>query len=213
MRHMRSDRKLTAILGCVFTAVAFSLRCTPPPVVRKCPEPPWIRYSSFRSDQIKKEAARLEALLAKGDTAASDSIARTDTTAAKKLSGPEIRRRLFELSIHYANPDYDLDKISTYAQSLSRLSGPDSLRYLDWGRAANEQKALVRKRDSLATALCDIFEGEKKESRTVERLKKEIKAYSQQLDSLNAVIAAQGETIAKLQKVDIMMEQQRRKIK
>jgi hypothetical protein len=213
---MRSDRKFPVILGCVAAAVAFSLRCTPPPVLHNCPEPPWIRYSSFRADQVGKEAARLETLLAKGDTVPSGSIAAsdsTDTAAAKRLPGLEIRRRLFELSIHHANPDYDLDKISNYALLLSRCGGPDSLRYLDWSRAANEQKALVRKRDSLATAITDILEGEKKEFRTVEKLKKEIRTYLQQIDSLAAVITVQKETIAKLQRLDVMMEQQRKKIK
>ena len=211
---MRSvSPKFHASFICIFSAGFLFMKCThPPPVLQKCPEPFWKEYSSLQFHQVKEAAARLDALLAKGDTISSDSSDRvdsTDTTAAERLSGLEIRCRLFELSIHHANPDYDLDKISEYASFLLRNGGPDSIRYLNWGRAAQEQKALVLKRDSLAAA---VVEGGKKESRSAEKLKKEIKNYVKQLDSLNAVITGQRETIMKLQKLDVMMEQQRSKI-
>jgi hypothetical protein len=209
--------KFPAILGCIFTAVFFYFTCTPPlPVIQKYPEPIWKKYSSFQSYQVKKESARLEALLTAGDTASSASSGITDSTdsaAAKKLSGLEIKRRLFELSIHCANPDCNLDKTLGYVSFLSRNGDPDSLRYLNWGRAIREQKALVRERDSLKTVISDIFQEGKKESRSAEKLKKEIKAYLKQCDSLNSVITNQQETIIKLQKLDVMMEQQRSKIK
>ena len=203
-----------AILGCIFMAVFFSMTCTPPPVIQKCPEPIWKKYSSLQPYQVKKEAARLESLLTAGDTASSASNCITDSTdmaAAKKLSAFEIKRRLFELSIHHANPDYDVEKILGYISFLRRSADPDSLRYLNWGRAVMEQKALARERDSLTTVISDIFEGEKKESRSAEKLKKEIKVYLKQCDSLNAVIINQQETIMKLQKLDVIMEQQRSK--
>ncbi len=201
--------KFPALLGCIFTAGILFIQCTPPPVIHKCPEPLWREYSLLQSYQVKKEAARLETLLAAGDTTSSDSGGMTDSTAAQTLSAVDIRRRLFELSIHCANPDYDFDKICKYASFLCRHGGPDSLRYLNWGRAVREQKALLRERDSLETA---ISKEEKKESRSMENLKKEIKGYLKQRDSLNAVITAQQEMIMKLQKLDVMMEQQRSKI-
>ena len=211
---MRSDRKFTVILGSILAAIAFFPHCGRP-VLHKCPQPLWMEYSSFQSDQIKKETVRLEALLAGGDTIAVDSTVKPVSphpAAAKKLSGLEIRRRLFELSIHHAAADYDLDKISAYAFLLRSSGGPDSLRYLNWDRAAHEQKTLVRKRDSLTAAIAGIFENEKKESKSLEKLKKEIRGYQKQLDSLHAVINLQRESIAKLQKIDLLMEQQRRKI-
>jgi hypothetical protein len=158
---------------------------------------------------VKGEALRLESMLARGDTALGDSGA---AAGEKRLSGREIRRRLFELAIHHANPDFDAAAISRYAQLLCRNAGPDSVRYLNWGRAAGAQRAVARMRDSLAAAVAEISEGEKKESRSSEKLKKELKVTLRQIDSLTTVIAAQQETIAKLQKVDVMMEQHRNKI-
>jgi hypothetical protein len=188
--------------------------CTPPPppVIQKCPEPIWKEYSLFESSQVKNESARLEALLKVGDTTGGI-VSSTGAAAAARLSGIEIKRRLFELSIHCANPDYNLDKILEFASFLCQTGGPDSLRYLNWGRAAREQKALVRERDSLKAALSDIFQGEKKESKSMEKLKKEIKVYVRQCDSLSAVITNQQETITKLQKLDVMMERRRSTIK
>ncbi|MBN1578354.1 MAG: hypothetical protein JW913_17465 [Chitinispirillaceae bacterium] len=208
--------KFPFILGCIFTAGVLFIKCTPPPpVIQKCPEPVWKEYSLFQSHQVKKETARLEALLAALDTTPSDSSGPTDSTdtaAAKKLSALEINQRLFELSIHRANPDYDFNKIFEYVSFLYQHGGPDSLRYLNWGRVVREQKALLRERDSLETAISEIFEGEKKESKAVENLKNEVKVYLRQRDSLNAVITVQQETIMKLQNLDVMMEQQRSKI-
>ena len=124
MHQKKSDMrsvspKFHASFICIFSAGFLFMKCThPPPVLQKCPEPFWKEYSSLQFHQVKEAAARLDALLAKGDTISSDSSDRvdsTDTTAAERLSGLEIRCRLFELSIHHANPDYDLDKISEYA--------------------------------------------------------------------------------------------------
>ena len=203
------------ILGNIILAGIFFLACTPQPVVQNCPEPLWKEYSSLQSYQVREEISRLEALLAAGDTTASDSggIAdSTDTTSAKKLSALAINRRLFELSIHGANPDYDFDKIFKYVSFLYQHGGPDSLRYRNWGRAVREQKALLQQRDSLENVISGLSEGDKKASRSVENLKKEIKVYLKQLDSLTAVITSQQETITKLQKLDVMMEQRRSKI-
>jgi len=201
-------------IGCISAAVFLCITCTPPPVIPvlpKCPEPLWKEYSSWESPQIQKEAARLAQLLTDGDTISSYLRGKADSTdkiKAKKISGLEIRLRLFELSIHHANPDRNLDKIVGYASFLLNSGGPDSLRYLNWSQVARDRKALVRERDSLKSV---ISEGEKKDSRCAEKLKKEIKAGLKQLDSLNAVIAVQQETIMNLQKLDVMMEQQRSK--
>ncbi len=213
--HLNKRNLFTAVSGGVFTAIIMSNTCAPPPrpASGKCPEPIWMEYASLESHQVKNEAARLEALLTAGDTVSSGITHATDTAVMKKLSGIEIRRRLFELSVHHANPDYNFDKTLEYASFLVRRGGPDSLRYLNWSRAVGERKALVRERDSLKTAVSDIAQGEKKESRSAEKLKKEIKGYLRQCDSLNAVITNQQETIMKLQKLDVMMEQRRSKIK
>ncbi|MBN1309584.1 MAG: hypothetical protein JXA18_16810 [Chitinispirillaceae bacterium] len=205
------------IHGCIVTAGFFIITCTtpPPPVIRQCPEPLWKKYSRFDAYQVKEETARLEALLAAGVATSPDSSGETDSTdtaAAKKLSALEIKRRLFELSIHRANPDYNVDKIFDYVSFLYQHGGPDSLRYLNWGRVVREQKALVRTRDSIAAAVSAISEADAKASRSVEHLKKEIKRVLKQCDSLTAVITDQQEMIAKLQKLDVMMERQRRKI-
>lgn len=208
--------KSSTVLGTTFLAAALFPACTPPPpAVQECPEPLWKKYSPFQSYQVKEETARLEALLAAGDTITSDSGGMadpTDTTAAKKFSALEIKQRLFELLIHSANPDYDFDKIFEYVSFLYQHGGPDSLRYRNWGRAVREQKALLRQRDSLEHVVSDISEGDKKASRSMENFRKEIKVYLKQRDSLTAVIAAQEETISKLQKLDVMMEQRRSKI-
>jgi hypothetical protein len=204
-----------AICGCIISAGIIFIQCTPPRIIQKCPGPLWKDYASFQPSQVKEETARLERLLKRGDTTCLNSISiknSTNSAEAKKPSGLEIKRRLFELSIHHANPDDNIDKIINYASFLSQNGGPDSLRYLNWGRAAQEKKSLIRERDSLETAISDIFEREKKESKSMETLKKEIKGYLKQRDSLNAVITIQQETIMKLQKIDVMMEQQRSKI-
>jgi hypothetical protein len=193
--------------GCIF------IRCTPPRlVIQKCPEPLWKEYAYFQPVQVKEEIARLETLLKRGDTASSLSGRikyPADSAAWKKPSALEITRRLFELSVHHANPDFDIDRIITLASHLGPAGGPDSLRYINWERAAQKHKALLRERDSLAAAVSGISEREKKDSRSMEGIKKEMKACGKQRDSLSAVIAIQRETIMKLQKVDVMMEQQR----
>jgi hypothetical protein len=202
------------MLGCIVTAGGFFIGCTPPPPVvttnLKCPEPLWKEYSLFQSYKVKEEAARLEALLAAGDTASADS---PDTVAAKKFSGLEIRKRLFELSIHHANSDYNFDRIFEYVSFLFQHGGPDSLRYLNWGRVVREQKTLLSERDSLEAVISALSNGDKKDSISVGNLKKEIKVYMKQCDSLTTVITTQQEMILKLQKLDVMMEQQRNKIK
>jgi hypothetical protein len=201
----------------LFLPGAVLFTCTPPPplVPPDCPEPLWKEYSSFEAFRVKKETARLEALLEEekekslnfggnADTA--------DTTSAGRLSTLEIVQRLFELSIHRANPDYNIDNIFRYVSFLYQHGGPDSLRYRNWGRAVQEQKSLLRQRDSLANVISAISREDKKESRSVENLKKELRGYVKQCDSLTSVISIQKETIMKLQKLDVMMEQQRSKI-
>ncbi len=219
--HMISvSLKFPAMLGCILAAGVLFTACTPPaPVIQKCPKPLWKLYASFQPDQIREETARLEALLARGDTSVPNvnGIAdSTDPAVAEMPSGLDIRRRLFELSIHHANPECNLDRILGYASLLYLRGGPDTINYLNWSRAIKEQKALLRERDSLEAAFGDFSatseEKDKKESRSVENLKKEIKTYLQQRDSLTAVIATQQEMIMKLQKLDVMMEQQRSKI-
>jgi hypothetical protein len=208
--------RLSVLLGCIVSAGVLFTGCTPPPaVIQKCPEPLWKEYSSFRPYKVKEETARLEALLKAENATSPDSGAMTgpaDTTAAPQLSELGIKERLFELSIHHANPDYDFDKIFDYVSFLYQHGGPDSLRYLNWGRVVREHKALMRERDSLDTVISAISEGDKKDSATVENLKNELKAYSKQLDSLNAVITSQQKMITDLQKLDVIMEQQRSKI-
>jgi hypothetical protein len=108
--------------------------------------------------------------------------------------------------------EYDLNKIFNYVSFLYQHGGPDSLRYLNWGRVVREQKKLIRERDSLETVIASLSEGERQESRLLKKLRNEKRTYLKQRDSLNAVIISQQETILKLQKLDIMMERQRNKI-
>ena len=159
---------------------------------------------------------RLEMLLENGDTAtaAGDTGSDSgDTSATRQLSGLEIRMQLFELATHHANPEYDLDRIFNLLTFLYQNGGPDSARYLNWGRAVREQRACIQQRDSLETRISTIVSGsEKRESRAVENLKKELGNAAKQRDSLSEVITGQRETIMKLQKLDVMMERQRSKI-
>jgi hypothetical protein len=208
--------ELFKVFGCAVMSCLIIVHCTPPPkiIIQKCPEQPWVKYSSYQPLQIREEIARLEAIVAKGDTARprpAGTCVGADSTMPKKPSGLEIRRRLFELAIHCANPDLDLDKIIVYAYFLGNNDGADSLRYFNWTRIAREQNGLIRQRDSLQNVVSEIIEQEKKEAKSAENLKKDIKAYVKLRDSLNAVIADQQEKMMKLQKVDVMMEQQRTK--
>lgn len=190
--------------------------CTPPPpVIPKCPEPFWKKYSHFNSYQVTEETDRLTALLAAGDTVCRDPGCRgdsTDTITGNRLTALEIKWRLFELAIHHANPVFDLDTIFDYVSFLYQQGGPDSLRYLNWGRVAREFKMYVHSRDSLEGIITGITEGEEEGSRQMKKLKEQKREYIRQCDSLNAVIASQKEMIMKLQKLDVMMEKQRTRI-
>jgi hypothetical protein len=206
-----------ALLFLILMSIALYVACSPPPptTLQKCPEPLWKEYTKLTSYQVKGEIARLEKLLMDGDTvipALNRQTDSTDTIPNNALSAFEIKQRLFELTIHNANPDYDIQKIFDYVSFLYQHGGPDSLRYLNWGRVVREQKALVEKRDSLEATISAISKGERRESRTVRKLREDIKLYLQQHDSLSAVIRTQQETITKLQKLDVLMEQQRSKI-
>jgi hypothetical protein len=203
------------IAAVLLPAVFITVTCTPPPpppAVHECPKPPWQEYAPYSPLQVSEEITRLQIRLAQGDTlkpfpagAAADS---SDSTAQKKPTALDIWQRLFELSVHHANPAYNLDTILSLATFLSGRSGPDSLRYLDWIRIVREQKTLFAARDSLDAVLA---EQKKKESTSVESLRRDLKNGLRQRDSLSAVILRQQEKIENLQKIDVLMEQQRRK--
>ncbi|MBN1756734.1 MAG: hypothetical protein JW863_00355 [Chitinispirillaceae bacterium] len=135
-----------------------------------------------------------------------------DSTESDKHSPLEIYRRLFELSIHHANPEYDPEKIYDYLTYLYQHGGEDSLRYLNWGRVVRDRESLLKERDSLANMVSDVSQDEKKKSGLISKLNRERKDCQQRLDSLNAVITSQRKTIQKLQKLDVLMEQRRNNI-
>ncbi len=201
----------------VIAAGLLLVLCAPPPAleVHQCPEPLWNEYRDFDAKKILEETNRLEALLAGVKARSTDSAAKTDpadTAATGELSALEIIMRLFELSIHHASPAHDPEKISGYVSYLCLHGGPDSPRYLNWRRTLRDHSMSLRARDSLEELITAAYEGEKREARTIDRLKLEMKIATKQRDSLNAVIGAQEETISRLRKLDIMMEQQRNKI-
>jgi hypothetical protein len=207
--------KITLLIPFVSVMFLATLTCTPPPIIQKCPDPVWKRYTSFKSYQVKDEIAKLETMLATADSEQPDSIVAadsSDTLNVNHWTALEIRQRLFELLIHHANPDYNIDKILAQASFLYQHGGPDSLRYRNWGRVVRDIKLLLQERDSLMAAFTIATENGKKDSVIAENLKREVKSFVKQCDSLNAVITTQQEMITKLQNLDVLMEQQRNKI-
>ncbi len=214
-RHRRNRKSIKT--SAIILIWCFFFLCTTKPIINEikdCPQPLWKKYSSFHASQVKEEITRLQALLAAGDTLPSDKAGKSDENAeSKKLTGIEIRERLFELSIHSSNPEFNFDKILEYASFLYQNGGSDSLRYRNWGRAVREYDLIRKQRDSLADIITQSLKAQKNTLETTENLKKEIKTYIKQRDSLIAVINSQQETITKLQKLDLIMEQQRTRIR
>lgn len=210
MKFKRNALSVPLIIAMVSCCVL--LACTPPPVEMECPEPVWKSYSHLKPHEVAQEKARLERML---DSVEADGMPKDkteDSTAAEKLSSLELYQRLFELSIHHANPDYDIKKMYEYVTHLYQYGGKDSLRYLNWGRVVRDQEKLFKERDSLLSVVNDVSDDGEKQSGLIDKLNRERKNCLKQLDSLNSVITAQRETIQKLQKLDVLMEQRRNNI-
>lgn len=199
---------LTTIPAVLAGSVIFS--CTPPaPIVPKCPQPVWKSYTHLSPQEVARQIALLEKMLDSATAETSPMEQQNDSSASGKRTLLEIYQRLFELSIHHANPGYDYEKTYRYLTHLYRHGGEDSLRYLNWGRVVRDREALLKERDSLSTIVNDISEDEKKRSRFISKLDRERKTCELQRDSLNAIITTQQKTIQKLQKLDVLMEQRR----
>lgn len=211
--HIRCKCRLSNICA-LSILLSFIITCTPPPkpIIPECPGPQWTEYTAFQPEHIKSEIQHLESLLANGDTLtikSGNSSDSTDSAIAKQLSHMEIAQRLFELSIHYANPDYNIDTIYKYALFLNTHNGPDNLRYRNWIRIAEEQKQMLQKRDSLMAVNSNA---EEKNAKVSKQLWNEKSNFKKQCDSLNSIINKKEEMIMKLQQLDVIMEEQRSKI-
>jgi hypothetical protein len=176
--------------------------------MQTCPEPVWKEYSTFKPHEVARERARLEKMLETKTHLSPDSADSGKVT----LSELEIKQRLFELSIHHSNRKFSPQEVYKYITYLYQNGAPDSLRYLNWGRIIREQEMLAHQKDSLESVMSALSGEEQKQSELVEKLRRESRNCLSDRDSLTTVIAAQKETIQKLQKLDVLMEQQRSKI-
>ena len=199
----------------LFGTTVLVASCTPPPppVVVSCPEPVWREYTDFKPYQVTNEMERLEKLLQEHDSSSVLSGKRDDsTTDTSPLSELAIKQRLFELSIHRANPDFNADEIYTYLTFCYQHGGPDSLRYLNWGRVIREYRAVLQEQDSLERSIAGFSKEKSRKNGRVRRLVQEKRDCIRKQDSLKTIINQQKETIQKLQKLDVLMEEQRSKI-
>lgn len=176
--------------------------------MQPCPEPIWKEYSALKPHEVAQERIRLVKMLETKTPLSPDSA----DSAKEILPDLEIKRRLFELSIHHSNREFSLQEVYNYITYLYQHGAPDSLRYLNWGRIIREQETLIQQRDSLGRVVSELSGEEEKRNGLVSKLRRVKKKYQVQCDSLDSVIAAQKETIQKLQKLDMLMEQQRSKI-
>jgi hypothetical protein len=211
---MKSGQSALLSVFILSSLVCFvSISCTPPaPVISKCPEPVWKSYTHLSPQEVARQISLLEKMLDSATAENSLMEQQNDSTTSEKFSLLEIYQRLFELSIHHANPGYDYEKTYRYLTHLYQHGGKDSLRYLNWGRVVRDRESLLKERDSLSNIVNDASHDEKKSSRMINRLNRDVTSCRQQLDSLTTEITTQRKTIQKLQKLDVLMEQRRNTI-
>lgn len=213
------SRWIIALSTVVICITANFLNCTPTKVVYKETKPKPEPYEKYNSKKVIKEIRRLEKLLKDTTYAEPDSLDSTlfgeyyevDSTYTKE----KVLANLFDLYIHKSNPEPDYRKAYSYAEKLYKMNTRRKLYYLNWGRLLHTYFMLIEEKDSLSQEIVDASEmSEKNKS-----LKNTVWKQSKLVDSLQVLIKEQEETIQKqietikkLEKLDILMEKQRRKI-
>lgn len=205
--------QLCSVFTGIILIIINYLNCTPPQVIQKETPHQSERYISYNSKMVEQEIQRLEKLLEDTTYAEPDSI---DTTLADSadtaLTKEKIMINLFELSIHRSNPDPDYHKAYAYAALLYNMKTKARLYYLNWGRVLSNHFKLTTEKDSLIQENDSLLMEIENNSKTSTSLRYTLQKHSKQIDSLSVLIKEQNETIEKLKKLDLMMEQQRSKI-
>jgi hypothetical protein len=130
-----------------------------------------------------------------------------DSLANAPSAKHEIHVKIFDLAVHIKNPGPDYEK-ALHHLLLALESGhglKDSLHYLSWRRVLQELEQTRKKSDSLLNVSARL-------SRTNRAVSGRSNDQKRQIDSLTAKIKSQREIVNKLRKLDLQMEQKRRRI-
>ena len=195
MKYSFSTIQRYGLLSLTASIAAVVIMCSPPPVHRQSeplPESTIDTISVPDAALIQQESAAL--------------IAQLQYPDSSKVNLKKNRQKLFDLFISCNNPTRPYIQAIALAESLVTMdiSFQERVLYSNWKSILLGYLQIQSQRDSL-TALIEKSNESTKEIKSLQR--RQLK----QIDSLSVVVGLQKATIAKLQELDMRLEQQRSK--